>query len=221
MGCDIHMMAERKTIQGWQAIGEWSERYGIPWPWEPYDNRNYRVFGLLANVRNGYGVAGIEMGDAVVPIAEPRGLPEDADPRTIAWVSELADHSFSHVSLDEILAVDWGQSVRNTGVIPLTVDDGSEYARREGLTFDTFDAWHGGRPKSYSGGIFGRGITTVSAGQARFILASNVRPEGRVYVQVEWMESLRELCADFVEIIPTLQALSKAGDARLVFGFDS
>ena len=84
MGCDIHMYAEVKIRDEWQAVGRvftygyhrnesptivsWYEDEG---EWEsnailtvhPYNDRNYHLFAILAGVRNS---------DCLKPISEPR-----------------------------------------------------------------------------------------------------------------------------------------------------
>jgi len=55
MGCDVHMHVEVKVGGRWEHYSH------------PRIQRNYRLFGLLAGVRN----------TDVLPIVEPKGLPED------------------------------------------------------------------------------------------------------------------------------------------------
>lgn len=85
MGCDIHLFTEKKMQIAGYNDGEpfwWCCDYFQLNPYkkvyddepkynhkEIYGNRDYCLFGALANVRNYY--------DAV-PICEPRGIPEDA-----------------------------------------------------------------------------------------------------------------------------------------------
>jgi hypothetical protein len=78
VGCDIHTTAQR--LEG----GKYIDISGL----RPFDNRDYGVFGFLANVRN-YS--------HVPPLAAPRGYPEDYrveldwDKHSASWllVSEL------------------------------------------------------------------------------------------------------------------------------------
>lgn len=83
MGCDIHAMIEVRIDGRWYNAGD------------PIISRNYRIFSILANVRN-Y--------DEVPFIATPRDLPEDA---TFAMKSlykvDIGGHSASWVSLKEII----------------------------------------------------------------------------------------------------------------------
>lgn len=96
MGCDIHIVAETKSNNGWRLAYT-----KIP------DDRNYWTFGILANVRNGSGFAGVDMGDPLTPISEPRGLPDDMSTETKSAVEHdeiwLGDHSFSWLTLRELL----------------------------------------------------------------------------------------------------------------------
>lgn len=66
MGCDIHLYVERKNpVSGqWEFVpaeghapqDEWDKKNNR-WDW--YGGRNYDLFAILADVRNGYGFAGI------------------------------------------------------------------------------------------------------------------------------------------------------------------
>lgn len=86
MGCDIHSRAERKVDGQWQVIA------GA----EPFDWRSYGMFAFLANVRNYSGIK---------PLSEPRGLPADSPAERDD--EYLGDHSYSWLSLDELIAFDY------------------------------------------------------------------------------------------------------------------
>ena len=86
MGCDIHMYAEIRKENKWEKVGRIFENpwysedreeseWNTPLTDEPYDGRNYDLFAILADVRNGRGFAGCVTGDRFNPIAEPKGLP--------------------------------------------------------------------------------------------------------------------------------------------------
>lgn len=68
MGTDIHgvFQAFDAETKKWQDI-----------PSEYEQSRHYQLFAVLADVRNGYGFAGVQTGEPVKPIAKPRGLPPD------------------------------------------------------------------------------------------------------------------------------------------------
>lgn len=82
---------------------------------EPFDCRNYDLFAALAGVRNGRGFAGVYTGEPLKPIAEPRGVPDDADPRTVKYLSD--EHTPSWLTLTEILDYDWDQGKIAGGVV--------------------------------------------------------------------------------------------------------
>lgn len=117
MGTDIHGVFQRYD----QQAGLWED---VPSEYE--QQRHYQLFAVLADVRNGVGFAGVTTGEAVAPIAAPRGLPADflcdteychkatnvdtlsplqrryrqpEDPLEV-W---LGDHSYSWLTGDELL----------------------------------------------------------------------------------------------------------------------
>jgi hypothetical protein len=102
MGCDIHSFAEVRRE------GRWT-RADVKFPsWdggetaEPFEVRDYGLFGFLADVRN-YSHSPV--------ITEPRGIPDDAD-LTDEEREEFADgwyHSASWLTLAELLAYDYDQ----------------------------------------------------------------------------------------------------------------
>jgi hypothetical protein len=111
MGADIHIAVERRTADGWQRVEPM-----VPPRWQYngapelerqswYDGRNYFLFAILAGVRNGSG------GDPVVPISDPRGLPDDVSDETRDEANEwgLDGHSHSHFTLAELFAHDWDE----------------------------------------------------------------------------------------------------------------
>lgn len=91
MGTDIHPYVEAQDDGG-------------VWRYVPFIkleiNRNYDLFGILADVRNG---AGLE------PISEPRGLPKDVAPETKALYRDECDYAESWVTLQELYDYDWSQ----------------------------------------------------------------------------------------------------------------
>jgi len=112
MGCDIHMFPEKKESYGWRFVYRHSpdrpntvkDKYPRPdrdnyFGW---DDRDYWFFGQLAGVR--------EDGP---PIAEQRGIPKDAHYQTSEFANENADHSYSWLSLEELLSHDWQGQMPN------------------------------------------------------------------------------------------------------------
>ena len=211
MGCDIHLYVERKVPAiGWVSLGE---------P-EALGGRNYNVFSVLANVRNGYGFAGVPTGSGYKPISEPRGLPDDVTEEVKAasdrW--DCDGHSHSWLTLREILEYDYSQETTHQGVIPFEV-------------FKDFDErrtrWGGDRadymePPSWSGSVFGGGTFTIPDTEARRLIASGsvATDTSRIHVRTTWK---RKYLDDMQRFLVNLLAYIKYGldDVRLVFWFDN
>lgn len=132
MGCDIHPYVEVRCNDRWVKADVELPR-----------NRNYIAFAKLANVRNGTGFAGCDMGDPVKPIAEPRGLPPDTsikdggeygDPDYV-W---LGDHSHSWLTLAELLAVNYNAKVTLRGMVS---NKEAEYFHKHHYPPRTYCGW--------------------------------------------------------------------------------
>lgn len=115
MGCDIHTVAQRRTIDGWKTLD-----------FAPFDWRSYGMFGFLADVRN-YS--------AVMPISEPRGLPDDFE-RIDEYEPDVGDHSHSWLSVAELLDFDYDQLMEDRRI---TVQTGP-------------NSWNGGTTSEPGGG---------------------------------------------------------------------
>lgn len=128
---------------------------------EPYGGRNYDLFAMLADVRNG-GFRGEPR--RIEPIDEPRGIPDDASAEAREFLESYGvdGHSHSWFTLAELEAVDWHGSVVNqwgilnedayqklraTGEEPTMWSGGSWGDRVQMFTPEGFDAWvAAGRP---------------------------------------------------------------------------
>jgi len=215
MGCDIHAIFQAKRNGVWEDI---SSDYN--------QDRHYQLFAVLAGVRNGTGFAGSLYGDQVTPISNPRGLPADFPvqdnchvvvsveclrPWKQWWIREhppedqedllnvwMGDHSFSWLTADEMLAYH-NETVTHYGVI----------------TRDQYEVWDRTEPTTYSGGIVGKGVLTVTEAEYH---AQN-GPEGCTHVQVSWLSDLNDELGYFFDEIRRLKELH--GEVRMVFGFDS
>lgn len=99
MGCDIHTFVERKVGDAYEYID------GI----EPFDWRDYGMYGFLAGVRN-YS--------DITPIAEQRGVPSDASKEVKAQVFNWSSdgHSHSWLSLKELDEFDYDQPMEDRRV---------------------------------------------------------------------------------------------------------
>lgn len=265
MGCDIHLFVEAR-----QPGGPWKlQRVTVPCSWckgtkvnpptsrQPgeqcwfcrrhpglevgYDHRNYDVFAILANVRNGRAFGGCATGGGFISIDDPRGFPGDmsddlkrivskSDEDDDSWErlkSEygsgwIGDHSFSHISLAELLAYNWEQVATQVGWVDLE-------------TFRAWDAKGGGWPEGWCGDIMGPRIKKISNQEMRALIAG-----GRIeknepcdpnatahYTQVRWTDTYAKCAGDFHDkFIPALVGLGAAlgvepENVRIVFGFDS
>jgi hypothetical protein len=91
MGCNIHMTVEEHDGE------RWVESAAV----EPYEERHYGVYAILADVRN--------WPLPLTPIDRPRGLPEDpSDTARAAYARCGRDaHSASWYLLSELLDFDW------------------------------------------------------------------------------------------------------------------
>jgi hypothetical protein len=92
------------------------------WPDDPpfrianlYTDRNYDVFAVLGNVRNGVAFAGCDTGDPIPYISDCRGIPDDADPATLELLSD--QHSGTWCTLRELDEYDWDRLQFHRGVV--------------------------------------------------------------------------------------------------------
>lgn len=87
MGCDIHLHSEVKRNGKWEHHSEVKIE------------RNYALFAKMANVRNWAGAK-----PPIVPISQPKGLPEDATELTKLHSEQYGvdGHSHSWLSAKEI-----------------------------------------------------------------------------------------------------------------------
>ena len=257
MGCDIHFHMEgRHTDQGWVEIPGpmrvcWSckddlnQRASCSWckgtgqcQEEWYEGRNYNLFAILANVRNGYGFAGIPTGLGFKPIAMPKGLPQDVSSSVGDLSQEWSGDGHSHTwhTLQQLLDYDWEQSSILTGVISL-----EQYAQ-----------WQPGTcPDSYCGSVGGHDVHTLEPKDADQLLqggailihdtsvkvvrdpksgkfeSNSLRVNPQFYVQVEWNETYREAAGDnffdnvFAPMKEFAQQYGGNDKVRIVFWFDN
>lgn len=214
MGTDIHGKFQARTTSGWEDIDS-------KYDWD----RNYQLFAVLAGVRNGVGFAGIPTGEAVVPISDPRGIPEDLryDEDSIDWESDhdcfwLGDHSFSWLSGEEMLQ--WFETagvVKKIGVISRAQ---WEHRMASGETGPPSGGW--------CGSVWGDGTATITHDMALALTIGSptalVDHDGLTWdkvthVSVIWESSLRDELGYFFEEVRRLS--DTYGDIRMVFGFDS
>lgn len=193
MGCDIHGVLQSRNGEGW--ITECEIERG----------RNYRLFAVLAGVRNGFGFAGIKTHEPVDPISEPRGLPVDfgADEDEHRWddyterATWMGDHSHSWLTLAEIKNwPHWDRPLAEIGVVPIGV----------------FGTWDGrSAPEAWCGGVSGPGVVVGTPGAT----------EGASHVEISWSSrTMRDCCRTFLKWLDYVES-AHGPDCRIVFGFDS
>lgn len=220
MGTDIHGRIQRRYQHGdgrYEDVGE-IER-----------DRNYTVFAILANVRNGSGFAGIRTHNPIEPISDPRGLPDDLGFKGADWSEfddpaikepkckpvsygdfEFGDHSQSWLTLSEILAwPHWDEKIHLYGYL-----ERAEYERVI-ATGDT--------PKEWCGGVSGPSVVCTEHAAVQ----GGTAPENWTNVLYEWDVPLREHVQTFRLWLDYLKSkygwmLERDPDAiRVVFGFAS
>jgi hypothetical protein len=243
MGADIHMVVQVRKDGDWVdfdgmmecesccGTGECDWRKNkICWRCEGskleplrYRNRNYDAFAILADVRNGHGFAGCDTGDGFVPISEPRGLPDDFERISEEYSNDgekvrghdLGEHSFSWLTLKELLDFDFEQTTIKHGIVGLPVF--KKWKESE-------ETW----PESWCGGVSGEGVDIVDEERAELMIAAGAIPEPEqkgpfsgTYVRTSWPATYRECAKDLIEFIDKLKGIGGPDDTRIVFGFDS
>lgn len=238
MGCDIHMYVEKLVSGKWTAADKWERdpeddnRLSVPYGRGIYGGRNYNLFAILANVRNGRGFAGLDTGDGFNPIALPKGLPDDVSPE----IKECAErwgvdgHSHSFFTVAELLAYDWTQHTKLRGVV-----NGVEY-----IEWSSWRRARGMGPESYCGGVSGSSVKNVTVDEMQTEveralkvcqkeklhgLAHDKRMQelvGQTYAPVEWTEQYFSCAGEFLSrTMPVLWRLGAFDQVRIVFWFDN
>lgn len=252
MGCDIHVMCEVKNNGEWKINTEnvfpdghilWCKEYNKEaynsyiesgrneFTDSPDDGRFYDWFGLLADVRNGRGFAGVITGEGFTPISEPKGIPLDATDEwkeyAGRWEGDM--HSQSYLTLREFLNYDWEKTTKKAGYIPI-----QEYKTLR----ETKQS-----PESWSGGVSGKDIVNISMEEADKLLSGEIIQHelknfyGEVIETVEislddnkgkyvfyiWEVNYKEWFQNKFEqwVTPMQQLKEKYEDVRVVFGFDN
>jgi hypothetical protein len=242
MGCDIHMWAEIRKRDKWESTEDVfdNEYYdpkreskvdsdGYEWNAEktdqPYTGRNYGLFGILADVRNGRGFAGCDLGDKKNIIAEPKGIPEDASVKVKAGAFDYGEdgHSHSWFTLKELQDFDWKQTALLRGIVD--PEGYIEFTKK-------------GKPQSYCGDVSGHKVQKITNEEMDDYLKSDTYKlhkklqksnnhkelnwQQSFYTKVGWEESYKEsVGTHWFEVLKNLKKLGKPEDVRIVFFFDN
>lgn len=235
MGCDIHLYVERRVEGVWTPADMWKPskhaedegRLSLDYQDAFYHDRNYDLFAILADVRNGHGVAGVTTGLGFVPIAEPKGLPDDVSDVLKAesdyWDSDGHSHSWHTVA--DLMAYDWTQTTTHVAEIG-------------GYDFWRWEQWsrrQGESPESYAGSISGASIEHISEDEMRAIITQATdglerdawesavrRSTARKVTRIQWEQPYYKCCRRFLsDTLPRLWRLGAPEDVRIVFWFDN
>lgn len=191
--------------------------------------RNYRLFAILGNVRNLYGLMTGIMSDTdkyyepiFNPISDNRGVPNDASPEFKELVEEWKEdgHSHSYVTLQEILDFDFDQVATLEGIV-----DEENYKKY----VENF------KPDTWYGYVAGPNIEIVSNKRMHNIAFKNYplfdeppTPNVQYYTKIQWKVTYRECCQFFLDyVVPEVMEVTRDmvnGDwnrVRFVFFFDN
>jgi len=240
MGCDIHLYVEVKRKGKWESADEWKDvpideredgkTKEVDYDKRFYHARNYNLFSILANVRNGHGFAGVKTGEGFVPICEPKGLPADVTKLVKAdsdsWNGD--GHSHSWLTVAELMAYDWTQSTKLSGWL-----NAAEFY--EWTNFGSRE--RGESPEGWCGGVSGSHVRHVSETEMKKLIkgVQDRCPSGyhqvletinkelaSTYVHCEWKQFYYQCCSQFLgQTLPRLWRLGAFEDVRIVFWFDN
>lgn len=237
MGCDIHCYVDKKDEKGnWVTADTWRpDEYdeGSMYRCDPvYSGRNYDLFAILADVRNGSGFAGCKTGGGFTPISPPKGIPDDASDEYANETDRYGSdgHSHSYFTVAELLEYDWTQVAHKQGWVTA-----AEY-----YTWKNKLGRSGPGPDAYCGAVYGGDIEHLTTEELdKRIAAKLTTPRlwdnlaaikadpslSRVYCLAKWDESYCSAAGNcfWGTTIPRLLALCK-GDfdsVRICFFFDN
>lgn len=267
MGCDIHLAAEVRQGRKWtrvfprrSLVDDWmqesadeakaKQKRGEPLngmdryyltaeKTEWYSGRNYNLFSVLADVRNGvrgnpFLLTEPATGHYIAPIDSPRGLPKNMSLELRRAINEkdhdsdahfyIGDHSFSYLTLRELQEYDWDAGAVTTGIVSL-----EQFLERIKAYGDTIPLRADDSPyNSWCGGIGGYSIKVYDAvavreqlrGMGVFIPSDPTITNP--HVTDSWITPTKSQVGSFYDkTMPALAELGAPDDVRIVFGFDS
>lgn len=224
MGTDIHGVLET--------------RYDRETRWFPEctmeDDRNYAVFAMLANVRNGRGFAGIETHVPIQPISEPRGWPRDFNLyECMSWLNPGAGYRKPREANLPVCPENLYREelwLEGDGEIPwlgdhsfswLSIKELKEWTGWSQTLFETgyisrhqYERWDRvSPPDGWCGMISGPDIVLAQDGVPP--------PADWTHVRVSWDRPLSHSVAVFKAWVDYAALKTEGREARIVFGFDS
>lgn len=200
MGCDIHFLVEKNINGKWTQIKGFGNCFSEDSE-SPYEDRNYEVFALLADVRNRHSIE---------PMSELRGVPANASD-TVRNYMDGGLHSVSHYILNELLDYDYKNTiVKRSGYVTL---DG--YRQFKDM----------GKPQSWCQGTTSDIVNHCKMDEQLKIVDSGTEQWGYSYTFVQWNEPMDKVVGSFYT--STLKQLKDRSDKkdysdiRVILGFDS
>lgn len=184
MGTDIHMIVQKRG-----ANGKYQDPPAVNLA---YVDRNYDLFGVLADVRNG------TWGENVTPISYPRGFPPDFNASAIEY-HDLGEHSFSWLTIEELESYDWDAVL----------------SKRACISWNQWLQFRKTRtpPDDYSADA---SDTVDELGAEAALAAGKTHHAVRIPFTVTVADAVGENWFEFMRMVKTL-----GPGARIVFGFDS
>lgn len=241
MGCDIHLYVEKRVGGNWVPADKWvpdekSEEKDplmalmVPYNDHYYSGRNYDLFAILADVRNGRGFAGIDTGEGFNPISDPKGLPIDVTTEVQLELDRWGEdaHSVNFYTVKDLLEFDWTQVTKLRGVV-------------SAVEFYHWNRWkrdEGESPEGYCGAVGGANVLylPVSEMERQIQDLEKQHPKTSIqemekiikekmencFVKIEWEQPYYKTCRRFwSDTIPRLLRLGKPEDVRIVMWFDN
>lgn len=194
MGCDIHLFVERKIGNVWKMVSKHEKNFGV--------ERNYALFGLLADVRN----------HNMPTIKAPQGLPEDLSKGIAKQWNKVREynHTPSFYTLAELLAVKDNTYDRTCC---LGIKDYKEFKKNGKLTHDP--EWYFYQPK-------GAKLVTNDR-MDRILNLTAFMDENEFFTTIEQTIPYKDISPAFWDTFVTrLQGMQKdPNNIRTVFWFDS
>lgn len=206
---------EGPTIIFAYSDGEENEHNKI-YTMEPYGDRNYELFAILADVRNRYGIK---------PIDEPRGLPEDVSryikKRSDKWGVDA--HSHSWMNLADLDSYNWDATYTDSGFVDVR---GYKSFKEKGSPNQWCQGASGARVEHITNKEMDNIVNaTIPLGDPRVLSGDIPFGDKHYYTHVTWQWTRAYTAGSFyTDTIPALRALlDKKGveDVRIVFWFDN
>ncbi len=198
MGTDIRLFVETKNNGKWESIQgvfNQKDRLDVVYGDGIYFEREYKVYAILANVRNGDGVDGPNTGEIFTPISLPKGLPIDASYYIETQYRKQSlgpydAHDCSWLLLEEILAYDWNKCAKVSAYVS---KEDAENFHENGIIPGPMNRKH-------------RSNRILMLG----------------YEKIEWDSTYAVVAGRFyTEVIPKLMEYGSPENIRIVFWFNS